>query len=139
MPTNTLIRSYQAGGQSVSGSNSMAFDGEAHAGPITVAFASPNLQVDIGFPYATLKAFFVKTSAATQLSIFTNAASTGAPDNTIVIPAGAGVYSWTYLDGGSVTALANPFTANVAKLFLTLATSGTCSVEIFALWDATPV
>lgn len=137
MPTHTIHRSYQMGNAaSVGPSISLTYDGEAHAGPVTVTFAAPDVQVDIGIPFATLKALFIFSDSDTNLTIETNSATV--LDDVILISANAKSYCWTYNDGGPDTAMPNPLSADVTKLFFTKATSGSCTVEVFALYDATP-
>ncbi|HEY1188101.1 MAG TPA: hypothetical protein VGE74_10615 [Gemmata sp.] len=77
--------------------------------------STTNQEEVIAFPYATLLEVFI--SSDVTLTLKTNSSSV--PDDTITITAGKPLV-W-YAGCG----LANPFTADVTKIYLTNATSGT--------------
>lgn len=108
---------------SISGSGTETADGVAYINAtLTVA---NDVQYDIAFKYTQLKSFIAKSSVACTLEF--NNSGTGVP--TITLVAGE-PFQWR--DGDL---FANPFTADVTKVYISSATVGT--IEIAALHDPT--
>lgn len=80
--------------------------------------------------YSQLKGFFMKASAA-GLTVYTNAAGTGSPDQTFVLAADEAVQ---FLAGGSEV---NPFTSDVTCLYISNAAAVAVHLDIRALVDPT--
>lgn len=102
--------------------------GEATVDEAIIA-GGTNVLVNVAFAYATLKSVYLICDQG--LTIKTNSSS--APDNTITLVAAQPM--WWHDTIGS----ANPFTANVTKVYVTNA-SGTlvANFRLVALVDATP-
>lgn len=94
-----------------------------------------NLAVAFAFANAKLKSFFAWSDVA--MSVFTNEASTGTPQEKINLIAGVPYY-WSLTDsflGETGDSAASPFDGNVTSLFVTNTTAGT--LKIRALVDPT--
>jgi hypothetical protein len=92
--------------------------------------ATPNVEVDWACAFANLKSLLIVSDKA--CSIFTNAASTGSPDDTLALAAGVPLV-WAPTGFG-----ANPFTANVTKIYITVTGTASATLKIRALLDQTP-
>jgi hypothetical protein len=79
--------------------------------------------------FSQLKAFYMVSDQA--ITVYTNDAGTGAPDNTFVLVANEPVLWWA----GSL--LTNPFTADVTALYVTNASGSTAAFKIRKLEDPT--
>lgn len=125
--THTLNRVYQAGGSSVSNIVSLSGDAE-DARSVALTLPAADVEVNIGIAYAGLKGLYILSTIAATIK--TNNSS--APDDTISVAANV-AYCWTHQDGS-----ANPLSADVTKFFITTAGTGTATMEIRVLQDATP-
>lgn len=125
--THSIVRTYQEGGRSVTNTVNVSGNAES-AFTISAAVASPDTEVLCAINYTDLKSLYIESDL--DLDVETNSGSV--PDDTISVKAGV-AYVWTSEDGST-----NPLTADVTKLFLTAAGSGTATVNIRILQDATP-
>lgn len=112
---------------------SAAADGEDNR-EVLVPAATTDLQVDLDFAFARLKAVFINVSGVangTVITIKTNSVAT--PGNTVAITAPGGV---AFVAGYMGT---NPFTVDVTAVFLTNpSTTDAALVAICPLYDSTP-
>lgn len=126
---HTVTISYQAGHEaSVGASLDLTGESEVNLSGVSVPVASPDTEVICGLRYSGLKSLFILSTH--DLSVETNDGTT--PDDTITLNANV-PYLW--LDA---TDDANPLTADVTSLFLTATGTGTATVPLRALQDATP-
>lgn len=97
----------------------------------SVAFSNTDQQILASFKFANLKVFHAIADAACHL--YSNAASGGAPDDTIALAANA-PYQWVTGDGAT-----NPFSnADVTTLYGKKDAAGTVNVTIIIGHDSTP-
>jgi len=108
--THTINTSYSTGieGQLTSSTIAVTSDSERNYDGAIPGSATPNYEIDWAITAANLKSLMILSSIA--ITVYTNAASTGSPQDTIAIAAGI-AFVW---NGGS-----NPFAGNVTKLFIT--------------------
>lgn len=113
-------------GTPVSGSSTVTDIGIAGLGTSTLPSAQTNVAYDVAFPFARLKSYVLYSPVA--MTIKTN--SSGAPDDTIALPAGE-LVAWN-------TSSLHPklFTADVTQFFITnvLAAAG---VTLEFIYDPT--
>lgn len=110
-----------AASEEATGDGVVSFDGTA---PV-----SATTEIDVAFDYTKLKACVLYASKAVTLK--TN--SSGAPDDTIALAAGQAI-TWT-----PASPLANPFTANVTKIYAVNASGTNVPTLVFRfLLDVTP-
>lgn len=107
------------------GTSTVSGDAEAKI-DMTMPASQTNILYNIAFTYANIKSFALYCAAA--CTVKTN--SSGAPDNTIAIPAGYNI-CW---DTSSI--FANPFTADVTKIYVT--NTAEAAFEFKVLYDPTP-
>jgi hypothetical protein len=126
--TDKITRSYTGNGSAITstvgeytGNGIASFDDDIAAG-------ATNVEIDITFPFASIQALAIVSSQ--DLTLKTNSTST--PGDTISIKGGVGIV-W-----GKDFHEANPFTADVTKLFATNATTNKSTLKIRVLFDATP-
>lgn len=122
----------RASGTTTATSFDYTADAQIETSP-TIPVSSTAYEVDIAFPYATLKTLFLysKTQA---LTVKTN--SSGSPDDTIALAAGVPV---VYTYDGRVGTSTNPLAHNVTKLYVVNASTTIApDLQIHALYDATP-
>ena len=130
-PTTVTVTHRNAAGTV---SNSRTYETETFQ-PIKVTLTSSqaNKKVDVAFPYARLKSIIVKTPV--DIHIYTNAASSGSPANTLVIA------SETGLDWDVDSGFTNPFSANVTSFYFTndeaVAVTADNPIEILIALDPT--
>jgi hypothetical protein len=103
---------------------------EGEAARIVPIPEAAETEVDFGLEIARAEYLFIVADKA--LTINTNAAADGAPDDTLELVAGVPIV-WT-ADSGQV----NPFTANVTSLFVTNDGADAATLRILAGIDATP-
>lgn len=109
--------------EAITGDGEQAYDG------LIATSGTPNVEVDLAFPFAKVKSVVIYSAQA--MTIKSN--STSAPDDTFVVPAGKQV-AWNTNDINPC-----PFTANVTKLYLTNGSASLTSVvKIRVLLDVTP-
>lgn len=127
--THRFNATYQAGNEAAIGSVvEVTGESEANLSGISVAAASPDTQVILGLRAAGLKTLYILSDK--DLTVETNDGTT--PDDTISVKANV-PYLWSLASG--VTC---PITVDVVDVFLTNTGTGTATVHIRALQDATP-
>jgi hypothetical protein len=114
------------GGLAVAGSLAVAANAEQNR-VLAVAGESTDAEFDLDFPFANLKSFFAVSTQ--DVTIETNDGA--APDDTITLKAGVPFW-WAEGNGAE-----NPFTADVASIFITNAGSAAAQVDIRVLYDST--
>ena len=124
--THTVTRSYKDQ-SSVTSQLIEAVTGNAELNlDVTVPIAA-NTQYHMAFTHANLQSLLLY--AADAVTIYTNAASTGAPQDTIPLAAGQ-ARVWTL----ATDLIAKcPFSADVTTLYITNATAASVTVRIRAL------
>lgn len=126
---HTINLTYQAGASTYSVQDTIESDGEVNYDSVPdIPDATTNKEVDVAFALAKLKAIYLYASQ--DVTVKTN--STGSPDDTISLVAEKPLVWYT---GGS---FANPFTADVTKLYITNASGSDATVRLRALVDVTP-
>ena len=130
MLTHKKVLQYMAGSDRIaSTTESVSGDGETAYDGVIPTSGTPNVEIDVAFAFANVKSLVLYSSQAMTLK--TN--SSGAPDDTIVIPAG-GAIVWNTND-----VAACPFTANVTKIYATNGSASvTATLRIRVLLDVTP-
>ncbi|HEV2122611.1 MAG TPA: hypothetical protein VGW38_07535 [Chloroflexota bacterium] len=116
-------------GRTISGVMSREADGK-YAASVSVPASTTNKQVEANFTFADAEIVFLKSDK--DVTLYTNAPSTGVPADTIVLK--AGVPKFYVKDGG----MTNLFTANVTAIYLTNAGNSAALVDIVVLNDVTP-
>ena len=130
--TYTLTRSLVTPQGTLSAATVVVNEAETTA-TIAVPDPSTNMEVDLGIRSAGLAALYLL--ATKSVNIFTNAPSTGVPDNTLNLMANI-PRIWTSSEGANLT---NPVVAaTVTKIYVTLVGTGDATLEVRALYDATP-
>ena len=109
--THTFTKSLTAGGVTVAKSFDVT-DGSNPRLSETLAGGTTNGQLAFAFDTAKLKSIWILANK--DMSIFTNAPSTGAPGKTIALKANL-PYEWNLDDGY----FANPFAVSVTTLYYT--------------------
>lgn len=123
--TTTVAWAGSSGG-SLSASVSKESNGEQNR-VLSLAAATPDQQFDLDFEYAKLKSILM---VATQdVTVETNS-PTAVGGNTITLKANVPFF-WVHDCG-----LANPFTANVTTIYVTVAGTATAQLDIRALIDS---
>jgi len=127
--THTVVTGYSTGteGQLTSGAVSITADSQRDFHGSIAGSPTVNVEVDWAITVANLKSILLLSDKA--LTIYTNAASTGAPQDTIALAAGVAVV-W---NGGAAL-----FAGNVTKLFVTVTGAAAANLKIRALLDQTP-
>lgn len=127
--THTVTKSVTVPGRVIAPSSALTYSGtSAVAISETIADSSTNLLVNIAFTYADIKSVVILSDQV--LTIKTN--STSAPDDTLVLAAGIPV-EW---QDDSIHA--NPFSADVTKIYVTNASGSSATLDFAVLNDATP-
>lgn len=124
--THTILRQYR----DTSGVNiqlSETPEGNAEINFDQAVPIAANTHYVIAFTRANLKSLCIY--AADVVSIYTNAASGGSPQDTIVMVAGQALV-WTLATDGLTKC---PFSGNVTSLYITNATAATVAVKIRGL------
>lgn len=107
----------------ITGDGEQAYDG------VIPTSGTPNVEVDLAFPFANVKSMVIYSAQA--MTIKSN--STSVPDDTFTVPAGKQL-AWNTND-----IAACPFTVDVTKLYLTNGSATLTSiVKIRILLDVTP-
>lgn len=127
--THYLNRVYQTSGGSVSNIATLSGDAE-DARSVALTLPATDVEVVLGIEYAGLKGLYILSTIAATIN--TNDVAGGSPDDTIAVAANV-AYCWTHQDGS-----ANPLSADVTKLYITTVGTGTATMEIRVLQDATP-
>jgi len=121
MPQHTVTQTYQAASGGFTAITAVSSTVELDA-DVVLNVGATNIELDVAFVRANAKSLCLFcTSAAT---VYTNAASTGAPADTVALTAGVPVIC---ASSAAITALLSH--ADVTKLFLTCATGGTFSLR----------
>ncbi len=131
MPSNTIARTYNDGLSNIGGLETVTSDTQISA-DIAVPAPSTNKQIDLTFTKANLKSLCLQCDRA--LSVYTNAASTGSPQDTISLLAGQ-ANVWSLAHDGSGTC---PFSDDVTAIYVTLASGSAATFKIRAIADQTP-
>lgn len=127
--TGKVTVQIQESGRTVSGTMSREGDGK-YAASVTVPASTTNKQVEANFTFADAEIVFLKSDK--DVTLYTNAPSTGAPADTITLKAGV---PKVYVKDGGMT---NLFTANVTAIYLSNGGSTDALVDIIVLNDVTP-
>ena len=94
--------------------------------------SSTNLATAFAFAYLKLQSLWMLSDKA--ITIYTNEASTGAPQDTIALAANV---PWLWIKRAETGAVANPFAGNVTSLFVTNASGAAAALQIRAIVDPT--
>lgn len=129
MPTHKILRQWQSGNESVSQEESPSADSETNL-DVAVPDASADLQANVAIDISELASLFI--SADQDLTIYTNDAAGGSPDDTIALKANKALV-WTPNCGYS-----NPLSADVTALYITNASGVDTTLQIRLLQDSTP-
>jgi len=97
---------------------------------VSLVGAQTDYRVNFAVDVSQLKGFLWICDSA--ITICTNAASGGAPAQTLTIPADT-PFSW--VTGSGIT---NPLTTDITDLYVTKAASGTHTLQLYTAQDATP-
>lgn len=136
--THTLTKSLNTGAETISTAYTLTADDPIEINAdIELADPSTNIPVTYSFTKTKLVSFFLKakpkTTGTPTVNVFTNAASSGSPQETIALTASNGyTYEWNNLSG-----ITNPFGGNVTGLWMTLVGSGITIVQVRTVVDAT--
>jgi hypothetical protein len=127
----TLVQDVNGPGSSVSGKVVYAGTGEAKVKGEVIADGATDQQVEIAFPVLSgLQLQYILSSQ--NLTLYVNDTSGGAPNATIALKAGE---AHIVTNGGY---FANPITADVTVMYASNASGGNATLDIIALYDATP-
>ncbi len=131
MPSNTIARTYNDGLSNIGGLETITSDTQFSA-DIAVPAPSTNKVINLAFTQANLKSLCLYCDRA--ITLYTNAASTGSPQDTIALLAGqANVWSLAHDLIGTC-----PFSDNVTVIYATLASGAAATLKIRAIADQTP-
>jgi hypothetical protein len=122
--TATITRSYSDGSKLITFLETVTDDTDLPSFDGTVAATSANVELFIAFTLANLKAVALKSDQA--VTIYTNAPSTGAPQDTIALTAGQ-VKIWTLQTDGSGGC---PFAGNVTAMYVTNPGAAVANISI---------
>ena len=134
-------RTYQVTerGGSTPGSLTMSVSAEgADVREVSVPPATTNKEIDLDFPYASLKGLLMSaTGVADNTTITVKTNSTGAPGDTITFKTPGGVFYATDANGAAIGT--NPFSADVTRLYVSNPdTTNTAAFRASLLFDPTP-
>lgn len=114
------------GGVDISASVSETGDAEQNRS-LAIAASTPDQEFDLDFAYADLQSIYMLASV--DMTVETNAADHSGGDEIALV---ANVpYSWTVSSG-----VANPFTADVTKIFVSPDSAAASTLEIRILYDS---
>lgn len=136
--THTLTLSLNTGAETIQTAYSLTAD-DPGAGIIDVSLADPSVNIPVTYSFTKTKLVYFCVKAKADASgtpttnVFTNAASTGSPQETIALTASNG-YTYIWYSASGIT---NPFAGNVTGLWMTLVGTGTTIVQVRSMVDVT--
>jgi hypothetical protein len=131
--THSIAVTWRNGSNIVTGTLTQTFDGEDNRS-VAMTASEANKRVSVAFTTTNLKSIFIQNTLA-AMTLYTNAASGGSPNDTISIPLGV-PFIWQASSG-----IACPFVGNagaVTDFYFTSSTAVASTVEIRIGKDATP-